>query len=82
MDKNSTKKQRIEAISLFREALVIDFDNAEIKYHLAVTLKAEKRDREAYKLLSEAVRAEQEFTDKSWANQLLAEWKREKSSGN
>lgn len=76
------QKQRTEAISLFREALVIDFDNAEIKYHLAVTLKAEKRDREAYKLLSEAVRAEQEFTDKSWANQLLAEWKREKSSGN
>lgn len=71
--------QRTEAITLFREALVLDFDNAEVKYHLAVTLKAEQRDREAYKLLVEAVKAEQEFTDKNIAKQLLEQWRAEKS---
>ena len=71
--------QRSEAITLYRQALVLDFDNAEVKYHLAVTLKAEKRDREAYKLLTEAVKAEQEFTDKESATQLLEQWRAEKS---
>ena len=75
------QKQNAEAITLFRQALVLDFDNAEIKYHLAVTLKAEQRDREAYKLLTEAVKAKQAFTDKSVAKQLLAKWKIEKSVG-
>lgn len=70
--------QRSEAIKLFRQALVLDFNNAEIKYHLAVTLKAEQRDREAYKLLTEAVKAEQDFLDKDLAKQLLIQWKEEK----
>jgi putative PEP-CTERM system TPR-repeat lipoprotein len=74
--------KRAEAISLFRQALVLDFDNAEVKYHLAVTLKEEKRDREAYKLLTEAVKAEQDFTDKITAKQLLIQWKEEKSAEN
>lgn len=74
--------QRVEAITLFREALVIDFDNAEVKYHLAVTLKAEQRDREAYKLLSEVVKTEQDFFEKEEAKQLLEQWKKEKSAEN
>jgi putative PEP-CTERM system TPR-repeat lipoprotein len=76
------QNQRTDAISLYREALVVDYDNAEIKYHLAITLKAEKRDREAYKLLSEAVKAEQDFMDKKIAKQLLVQWKEEKSAEN
>jgi putative PEP-CTERM system TPR-repeat lipoprotein len=71
--------QRTEAITLFRQGLVLDFDNAEIKYHLALTLKEEERDREAYKLLTEAVKAEQNFIDKSTAKKLLLQWKEEKS---
>jgi putative PEP-CTERM system TPR-repeat lipoprotein len=69
------QNQRTEAITLFRKALVLDFDNAEVKYHLAVALKEEKRDREAYKLLTEAVKAEQDFIDKEAATQLLAKWR-------
>lgn len=78
----SQQAQRTEAITLFRQALVLDFDNAEVKYHLAVTLKDEERDREAYKLLAEAVKAEQDFTDKNIANQLLIQWKEEKFADN
>lgn len=74
--------QRSEAITLFRQALVLDFDNAEVKYHLAITLKEEQRNREAYKLLTEAVKAEQDFTDKSIAEQLLNKWKEESSAIN
>ncbi|MDX2367621.1 MAG: PEP-CTERM system TPR-repeat protein PrsT [Colwellia sp.] len=74
--------KRTEAITLFRQALVLDFDNAEVKYHLAVTLKEEKRDREAYKLLTEAVKAEQDFTAKSTAKQLLVQWKEDMSAEN
>jgi putative PEP-CTERM system TPR-repeat lipoprotein len=78
----SLQAERKEAITLFRQALLLDFDNAEVKYHLAVTLKEEDRDREAYKLLTEAVKAEQDFTDKSKAKQLLAKWKNDRSVGN
>ncbi len=76
------QKERVEAITLFREALVLDFDNAEVKYHLAVTLKQEKRDREAYKLLTESVKSEQVFTDKNNAKKLLINWKRENAALN
>ena len=76
------QEKRTEAITLFRQALVLDFDNAEVKYHLAVTLKEEKRDREAYKLLTESVNAEQDFADKSTAKQLLIQWKEEKLAEN
>ncbi len=72
---NTQLGKRSEAISLFRQALVLDFDNAEVKYHLAVTLKAEQRDREAYKLLTEAVKAEEEFSDKALAKELLKQWR-------
>ena len=78
----SLQAQRSEAITLFRQALILDFDNAEIKYHLAVTLKEEKRDREAYKLLSEAVKSEQDFADKKIAKQRFVQWKEEKFADN
>ena len=78
----SLQAKRKEAITLFRQALVLDFDNAEVKYHLAVTLKEEKRDREAYKLLTEALQAEQYFTDINTAEQLLIQWKEEKLAEN
>jgi putative PEP-CTERM system TPR-repeat lipoprotein len=78
----SLQAQRSEAITLFRQALILDFDNAEIKYHLAVTLKEEERDREAYKLLSEAVKSEQDFADKKIAKKRLIQWKEEKIADN
>jgi len=76
------QNERVQAITLFRQALVLDFDNAEIKYHLAVTLKQEQRNKEAYKLLSESVKSKQLFDDKVKAEQLLKKWKKERSIKN
>lgn len=76
------QEQRSEAITLFRQALVLDFDNAEVKYHLAIALKEEKRGREAYKLLTESVKTEQNFIDKNKAKQLLTKWKEERTTEN
>lgn len=53
-----------------------------MKYHLAVTLKEEERDREAYKLLTQAVKAGQYFADINTAEQLLIQWKEEKLAEN
>lgn len=63
-----------QAIALFRVALTKDFDNAEVKYHTAVTLYALSRKVEAKKYLIEAVDSEQEFPEKSAAAQLLKSW--------
>ena len=63
-----------KALGLFRNALTQDFDNAEIKYHLAVTLKALGRDGEAKNYLIEAIDSEQKFTDKDKAKTLLDSW--------
>jgi len=63
-----------QAIALFRVALTKDFDNAEVKYHIAVTLFALSRKVEAKKYLIEAVDSEQEFTDKKAASTLLQGW--------
>jgi len=59
------------ALALFREALVKDFDNAEIKYHLAVTLVALKRQSEAKKYLLEALESGQTFNEKVSAKTLF-----------
>ena len=72
----SQQGKRKEAIALFRQALVLDFNNAEIKYHLAVTLAQEDRLIEAKKLLKESVKSEQEFDEKDQAKQLLKLWKK------
>ncbi len=54
-----------------------DFDNAEVKYHIAVTLFALSRKVEANKYLIEAIDSEQTFPEKKWATALLNEWSRE-----
>ena len=63
-----------QAIALFRIALTKDFDNAEVKYHTAVTLNALSRKVEAKKYLIEAVDSEQDFPEKSAAAALLKAW--------
>lgn len=60
-----------QAIALFRLALTKDFDNAEVKYHIAVTLYALSRKVEAKKYLIEAIDSEQTFSEKEAAIALL-----------
>jgi len=59
-----------EALPLFRKALAINNGNSAAKYHLALTLKALKRDNEAIKLMVEV--ADSEYSQK--ANVLLKQW--------
>lgn len=63
-----------QAIALFRLALTKDFDNAEVKYHIAVTLYALSRKVEAKKYLIEAIDSEQTFSEKEAAIALLNKW--------
>ena len=63
-----------QAIALFRLALTKDFDNAEVKYHIAVTLYALSRKVEAKKYLIEAIDSEQLFPEKEAAKNLLNKW--------
>jgi len=63
-----------QALALFRKALVKDFNNAEIKYHLAVTLSGLNRDVEAKKYLIEAVESNDAFAEKKQAKALLKSW--------
>ncbi len=63
-----------QALALFRKALVKDFNNAEIKYHLAVTLNGLNRHIEAKKYLIEAVESSDDFAEKKQAKALLKSW--------
>ena len=63
-----------QAVALFRLALTKDFDNAEVKYHIAVTLYVLSRKVEAQKYLTEAIDSEQKFPEKSAAIALLKQW--------
>jgi len=63
-----------QAIALFRLALTKDFDNAEVKYHIAVTLFTLSRKVEAKKYLIEAIDSEQQFPEKGEARTLLKQW--------
>ncbi|WP_057832859.1 XrtA/PEP-CTERM system TPR-repeat protein PrsT [Colwellia sp. TT2012] len=63
------------ALALFRKALAKDYENAEVKYHLAVTLYALGRDGEAYDLLLASVNSAQTFAEKSDAKELLTKKK-------
>jgi putative PEP-CTERM system TPR-repeat lipoprotein len=63
-----------QAISLFREALVIDFNNLEVKYHLALTLVKEGRQNEARDLLIEVAKSDRDFAQKNEAKVLLKQW--------
>jgi Flp pilus assembly protein TadD len=64
----------LEALALFRYALTKDYDNAEIKYHLAVTLHKLARYVEAKNYLIEAIASSQVFDEKKQAKSLLATW--------
>lgn len=66
-----TKKYNI-ALPLFRKALAINSSNPEIKYHLALTLKALNRDKEAIQLMLDVVNSNHE--KKSEADALLKKW--------
>ena len=70
----SREGERKEAIDLFRKALSIEYNNAEIKYHLARTLYEEDRVNEAKKLMLEAIKSEQDFVDKEEAKLLFKQW--------
>jgi len=63
-----------KALPLFRQALAIDFSKLEIKFHLALTLKALKQDREAFNTLLEVVNSKRDFSEKRSAQQLLNKW--------
>ncbi|MFT5756423.1 MAG: putative PEP-CTERM system TPR-repeat lipoprotein [Alteromonadaceae bacterium] len=63
-----------KALGLFRRALTKDYDNAEIKYHIAVTLEALNRRIEAKKYLMEAIDSHQNFSEKKDAQLLLDSW--------
>ncbi len=64
----------LEALALFRYALTKDYDNAAIKYHLAITLHKLGRLVEAKNYLTEAVASKQDFDEKSEAKALLTTW--------
>jgi putative PEP-CTERM system TPR-repeat lipoprotein len=61
-----------EALPLFRKALAINNSNPVVKYHLALTLKALNRDKEAIKLIAEVVNADS--YKKAEAEGLLKQW--------
>jgi len=59
------------ALPIFREAIIKDSDNAEIKYHLAVALYQLDRKSEAKKYLQEAIENEKKFPNKPDAIVLM-----------
>jgi tetratricopeptide (TPR) repeat protein len=61
-----------EALPLFRKALAINNSNSVVKYHLALTLKALNRDKEAIKLMVDVVNADS--YKKVDADVLLKQW--------
>jgi len=63
-----------KALPLFRQALAINYSKLEIKYHLALTLKALKQDKEAFNTLLEVVNSKRDFSEKKSAQQLLNQW--------
>ena len=67
-------KDYAQALPLLRKALAIDSSNVEIKYHMALTLKALGQDREAFNLLREVVNSQVDFSGKEQALQILESW--------
>lgn len=63
-----------KALPLLREALAIDYSNVEIKYHMALTLKALGQDREAFNMLREVVNSQRDFNHKVKALETLELW--------
>ncbi|GHG02547.1 XrtA/PEP-CTERM system TPR-repeat protein PrsT [Thalassotalea marina] len=67
-----TKQGSLEkALPLFREALAIESDNAEIMYHLAVNLIGQNRKNEAKRFLERVASSSQQFNEKTEAIDLL-----------
>jgi putative PEP-CTERM system TPR-repeat lipoprotein len=64
-------KQADLALPIFRQVIIKDFNNAEIKYHLAVTLYQLNRKGEAKKYLKTAIESENAFPNKSDAIALM-----------
>jgi putative PEP-CTERM system TPR-repeat lipoprotein len=63
-----------KALPLFRKALALDFSKIEIKYHLALTLKALNREKEAFNTMLEVVNSKRDFSDKLEAKKVLDSW--------
>ena len=63
-----------EALQLLRKAMILDNNNPEIKYHLAVTLDLLGRRNEALSFLRDSVSSPVSFPAKSDAEKLLAQW--------
>ncbi len=63
--------QPSRALAIFRDALAIESDNAEIKYHLAVNLIMLDRKNEAIRYLKEAIDSLQHFNEIADAEKLL-----------
>ena len=61
-----------QALPLFRKALAINNSNSVVKYHLALTLKALNRDKEAIKLMVDVVNSGS--SKKVDADVLLKQW--------
>jgi len=64
-------------LPLFRQALALDSSKLEIKYHLALTLKALDREKEAFNTLVEVVSSKRYFSEKILAQELLDSWANE-----
>lgn len=60
-----------EALSTFREALVYDYGNPSVKYHLSSTLVQLDRKAEAGRLLGEIKSSSRPFADMAKVNALL-----------
>ncbi len=63
------------ALPLLREANTLDYQNAEVKYHLAITLDQLDRKSEALPFLKSAINSTQNFYDKDKARSILNKWK-------
>ena len=65
-------KEFNKALPQFRKALAINNSNPAVKYHLALTLKALNRDKEAIKLMVDVVNSD--YSQKADADVLLKQW--------
>jgi len=63
-----------QALALLRQANTLDFESAEIQYHIAATLDKLGKRAEAKIYLESAVASEQSFRDKALAKILLSQW--------
>ncbi|WP_321395408.1 XrtA/PEP-CTERM system TPR-repeat protein PrsT [Emcibacter sp.] len=63
------------ALPLLRKALVLNYSDPEIKYHLAVTLDKLGRRSEARKVLAEALQSDTVFDGRQDARKIFDSWK-------